>query len=132
MKLWSKDALVLGGIYGVLDTPFSILGFEAISNGLFWLFVGSALMLCFNKTPKYLSLFIAEYPKTSYYLASFGWIPYMMILTTITLLGSSFFIAYTENFVVTFLYATAYTGLALALISLIIAYMKARKNKPTH
>lgn len=38
MKLWSKEALVLGGIYGVLDTPFSLLGFELISGVLFLLF----------------------------------------------------------------------------------------------
>ena len=39
MKLWSKEALVLGGIYGVLDTPFSLLGFELISNVVFLLFI---------------------------------------------------------------------------------------------
>jgi hypothetical protein len=38
MKLWSKEALVLGCIYGVLDTPFSLLGFELISGVLFLLF----------------------------------------------------------------------------------------------
>jgi len=129
VKLWSKEALVLGGIYGVLDTPFSLLGTEMVSNALFWLFIGSALMLCFNKTPKYLSLFITQYPKTSYYLASFGWIPYIMILTTIAFLGSAFFITYTENFVVSFFYATVYVGLILALISLIIAFIKSHKNK---
>lgn len=38
MKLWSKEALVLGCIYDVLDTPFSLLGFELISGVLFLLF----------------------------------------------------------------------------------------------
>ncbi len=129
MKLWSKEALVLGGVYGVLDTPFSLSGFEMISNLLFWLFIGSALMLCFNKTPKYLSLFITQYPQTSYYLASFGWVPYVMMLTTIAFLGSTYMITYTENFVVSFLYGIVYVGLVLALISLMIAFVKTRKNK---
>lgn len=129
MKLWSKEALVLGGIYGVLDTPFSLLGFETISNVLFGLFIGSALMICFNKMPKYLSWFIPQYPKTSYYLASFGWVSYLMMITTIAFLGSTYVITYTENFVVSFLYGTVYIGLILALISLIIAFVKARKNE---
>lgn len=129
MKLWSKEALVMGGIYGVLDTPFSLLGVEMISNLLFWVFIGSAVMLCFNKTPKYLSLLISNYPQTSYYLASFGWVPYVMIFTTIAFLGSSYLIAYTENFVVTFLYSIVYVGLVLALISLIIAFVKTHRTK---
>ena len=129
MKLWSKEVFVLGGIYGVLDTPFSLLGFEVISNLLFWVFIGSAVMLCFNKTLKYLSLLITDYPQTSYYLASFGWVPYVMIFTTIAFLGSSYLITYPENFVVTFLYSIVYVGLVLALISLIIAFVKTRKIK---
>ncbi len=129
VKLWSKEALVLGGIYSVLDTPFSLLGAEMISYGLFWLFMGSALMLCFNKTPKYLSLLITGYPQTSYYLASFGWVPYVMLFTTIAFLGSSYLITYTENFAVSFLYSIVYVGLVLALISLIITFIKTRQNK---
>ena len=129
MKSWSKEALVLGGIYSVLDTPFSLLGFEMISNVFFGLFIGSALMLCFNKTPKYLSWFITRYPQTSYYLASFGWVPYVMMLTTIAFLGSSYLITYTENFAVSFLYSIVYVGLFLSLISLIIAFVKMRKTK---
>lgn len=129
MKLWSKEALVLGGIYGVLDTPFSLLEFEMISSLLFWVFIGSAVMLCFNKTPKYLSLLISDYPQTSYYLASFGWVPYVTMLTTIAFLGTSYLIAYTENFAASFLYSIVYVGLVLALISLIIAFVKTRKTK---
>jgi len=30
MKLWSKEALVLGGLSGVLETPLSLLGFEIL------------------------------------------------------------------------------------------------------
>ena len=34
----SNETMVLGCIYGVLDTPFSLLGFELISGVLFLLF----------------------------------------------------------------------------------------------
>lgn len=128
MKLWSKEAVVLGGMYGVLDTPFSLSGFAIISNLLFWLFIGSALMLCFNKTPKYLSCFINQHPQTSYYLASFGWIPYVMLLITAAFLGSSYLIAYTENFAISFLYCITYVEPVLVLISLITAFIKASKK----
>nr|QIM10566.1 hypothetical protein PlAlph_4580 [uncultured Alphaproteobacteria bacterium] len=45
MKLWSKEALVLGGVYGVLETPRSLLGFENLA-GIF-LFCSSFVYLCF-------------------------------------------------------------------------------------
>lgn len=90
MKLWSKEALVLGGIYGVLETPLSLLNFENISDILFILFIICILMLSSNRTPKFLSEFISKFPKTSYYLAAIGWIPYFMIITTIVFLGSTY------------------------------------------
>lgn len=34
MKLWSKEARVLGGMYGVLETPFSL---NCILSGCDWL-----------------------------------------------------------------------------------------------
>ena len=80
MKLWSKEALVLGGIYGVLATPFSLLGFELISDVVFLLFIVYAIMLLFNKTPKFISFVMNKYPKMTYYLAAIGWVPYFMII----------------------------------------------------
>lgn len=127
MKLWSKEALVLGGIYGVLDTPFSLLDFESISDILFLLFIICMLMLCFNKTPKFLSNLISNYPKTSYYLCAIGWIPYFMIITTIVLLGGSYFVSYSEEFIVRFLFNLAYVSLGMAFISLSIAFIRKRQ-----
>ncbi len=80
MKLWSKEALVLGGMYGVLDTPFSLLGFESISDILLLLFIGCAIMLCFNKIPKLISYTINHYTKISYYLMAFGVAQYFGII----------------------------------------------------
>lgn len=127
MKLWSKEALLLGGLSGVLETPLSLLGFESISDILFLLFIICMLMLCFNKTPKFLSDFISNYPKTSYYLCAIGWIPYFMIITTIFFLGSTYFVLYSEEFIVHFLFSLAYVSLGMAFISLSIAFIRKRQ-----
>ena len=39
MKLWSKEALVLGGMYEVLEYPFTYLGLEHITDILFLVFL---------------------------------------------------------------------------------------------
>lgn len=129
MKLWSKEALVLGGIYGVLETPLSLLGFESITDILFLLFIVGGLMLCFNKTPKFLSNFISNSPKTSYYLCAIGWIPYFMIMTTIIFLGSTYFVSYSEEFIVHFLFSLAYISLGMTFISLTIAFVRKTTRK---
>ena len=97
MKLWSKEALVLGGIYGVLETPFSFLGLENTTDILFVLFILGMFMLCFNKMPKFLSNFISNYPKTSYYLCAIGWIPYFMFIVFVMLIGSGYIIDYSDT-----------------------------------
>lgn len=83
MKLWSKEALVLGGIYSVLDMPLLILNLDTIREILFVLFIAFANMLCFNKTPVFISYIIKHYPAISYYLCSFGWIIYFIIIAMI-------------------------------------------------
>lgn len=124
MKLWSKEALVLGGLSGVLETPLSLLGFETISNILFILFIGCILMLCFNRIPKFLSALISNYPKTAYYLAAIGWIPYFLLITTIVFIGTTYFITYSEKFIVYSLYSLAYASLGMAFISLVTAFVR--------
>ena len=100
MKLWSKEALVLGGIYSVLITPF-VYGnnavIEQISSILFVIFMICAIMLCFNKTPKFVLFTLNRYPKISYYLAAFGWIPYFTIIAVVSLFISVYFIKYDKN-----------------------------------
>jgi len=126
MKLWSKEALVLGGLSGVLETPLSLLGFETIADILFILFIGCVFMLCINRTPKFLSALISNYPKTAYYLAAIGWIPYFLLITTATFLGSVHFVPYSKEVILSFFYSLAYTSLGLAFISLAVAVI--RKN----
>lgn len=129
MKLWSKEALVLGGIYGVLETPFSFLGLENTTDILFVLFILGMFMLCFNKMPKFLSNFISNYPKTSYYLCAIGWIPYFMFIVFVMLIGSGYIIDYSDTtieYIMNIIFYP-YTTIYLAIASLIIAF--ARKQR---
>ena len=130
MKLWSKEALVLGGLSGVLETPLSLLGFETLSDILFLLFIIYMCMLCFNKTPKFLANFISNYPMISYFLAAIGWIPYFMFLVFFILIGSGYIVDYSDAVVeysmdiVLYPYITIY----LAIVSLVIAFIRKKKQ----
>lgn len=83
MKLWSKEALILGGVYGVLTTPFTYFHnqyFEQIHFVLLGLFVIFMFLNFFNKTPSFIYTFTKQHPILSYYLISIGWIAYFLIL----------------------------------------------------
>jgi len=129
MKLWSKEALVLGGIYGVLDTPFSLLGLEMLSNAVFLLFVAGVFLLCFNKTPKLLTGIISKYPRTSYYLAAVGWIPYAVAVIFLALVGYRYFYEVSDDVITKFAIYLPYGILFFVFISLLATCIKMRKNK---
>jgi hypothetical protein len=128
MKLWSKEALVLGGLSGVLETPLSLFGLENLADIIFILFIICVVMLCFNRVPKFLSHFISHFPKASYYLAAIGWIPYFMIVTTLAFMGSAYYITYSDGFAMRFLLGLAYISLGMVFISLAVAFLK-KANK---
>lgn len=129
MKLWSKEALLLGGIYGILETPFTYLEFEFITDTLFIVFVCCAIMLCFNRTPKFISKTIENYTNTSYYLISIGWIPYFVILGTILFILSGFIIDYSESFLEMVFKYLYYILPLLMLVSLIAVFIKKQTSK---
>ena len=129
MKLWSKEALVLGGAYGILDTPFALSGLEIISDILFGLFIICIIMLCFNKTPKFISFMMNKYPKTSYYLTAIGWIPYFVIIGMVVLFIFIVVFSWQDNTIET---TTNIFNLICswgAPVSLVIAYVRARKRR---
>lgn len=132
MKLWSKEALILGGIYGILNTPFAYGDSEVaekFATGLFWLFVFNILILCFNKTPRFISWTINKYPRLSYYLTSIGWIPYFAIIIPALLLVSAFFVNYSDkslSFCVDILHYILELGIP---VSLAIAFIRQRFKK---
>lgn len=127
MKLWSKEALIIGGFYGILETPLSFLGMDNVTDILFLLFIVLIFALCFGKTPKFLSEFIRKYPRISYYLTAIGWVPYFLMVAVAIILGIGFLLGYSEYLQENVLYGTAYLGLGLTLLSLIVAFIKKRK-----
>ena len=127
MKLWSEEALALGGIYSVLSIPF-IYGhntiIEQISSILLIIFTICVIILCFSKTPKFLSSILIKYPKISYYLAAFGWIPYFTIIAVVVVFISAYFIKYDENNIEWWFKIMHYV-LELGIpVSLIIAFIR--------
>ncbi|MBO4294968.1 MAG: hypothetical protein J5896_05960 [Alphaproteobacteria bacterium] len=129
MKLWSREALVLGGVYSVLSTPF-VYGRSQISEHilsiLFIIFALYLVLLCFNKTPKLIAHILNTYPGMSYYLTAIGWIPYFAMIFITGLFVSSYFI---ENDITSLLIWIGYT-LELAIpVSVIIAFIRQKNEK---
>ena len=132
MKLWSKEALVLGGIYSVINTPFVYTYNETIgqiASILFYIFALCALLLCLNKTPKFITHIINTYPKISYYLAAIGWIPYFAILFVVCFLGISYFINFNETHIESCLVLINYAFELSVPLSLIIAFIRQKLLK---
>lgn len=128
MKLLQKETLLLGGLYGVFDTSFSLFNFEILRDILFIIFLISLVMLCFNKTPQYISFVTTTYPKTSYYLSAIGWVTYFMIMSILIFLISRLFISYPDNFFANFAYGLMYCGAGGALVSIIFAFIRNRRK----
>lgn len=126
VKLWSKEALVLGGMYGVLETPFTYLGFEFITDILFVVFVGCVISLCFNKVPKIISKTMENYPKISYYLVSIGWIPYLIFIVTLILVGCYYYFGYEGRMLTRQIFYLGIFGFVATIVSLLFAYVKNR------
>lgn len=132
MKLWSKEALVLGGIYSVLDTPFILLKFEIASEILFGLFIVCAIILFLNKIPKFTSFVITQYPQTAYYLSAFGWIPYFMIIGIVVFVGMATAFEWTDNLIEKvgkFFDFVCVWGIPISLLTAYIKAQKSRTNK---
>ena len=129
MKLLSKEALVLGGIYGVLSTPCVYLDLENIGYFLFIVFIACMLGLCFSKTPMFINRIIKNYPKTAYYLASIGWIPYFVIITTTGFIGLGYFVEYSDDSIDALMKLYAWILNLSVPVSLVIAFVWQKLNK---
>lgn len=131
MKLWSKEALVLGGVYGVLDTPFSLLNLELISEILLVAFLISAILLCFNKTPKFVTYITSQFPQTAYYLSSIGWIIYFAIIGLITIIVIAGIFEWPDNTLKDTMKIFNFICLWGIPFSLLIAFIREKINKLT-
>ena len=129
MKLWSEEALVLGGIYGVLSTPCVYLNLENIGYCLFFVFIAYMLGVCFNKVPKFINEIINNYPKTAYYLASIGWIPYFAIIGVVGFIGLGYFIEYSDSTVQILMKLYVWILNLGVSVSLVVALILQKLNK---
>ena len=83
MKLWSKEALMVGGGYSGLSTPFFILetpATEQINLFLFSVFIVCMFLLYWLKFSLLVRKQTDRFPRLSYYLLSIGWLPYFFII----------------------------------------------------
>lgn len=83
MKLWSRESLMVGGVYSVLSTPFLILETpitEQINLFLLFIFIACMFLLYWVKFSLLIRKQADRFPKLSYYLMSIGWLPYFFII----------------------------------------------------
>lgn len=127
MKLYSKEALLLGGLYTVLAIPFAYFN-TIISGILILLFVVLEIMLCFNKKLRFVEYLVTYYPKISYCLSSMGWYPYIFIIFTVSFTASGYFFDYQDDSIEKVFSIFDYTTSILLIISLIYSIYKSFKK----
>lgn len=135
MKLYSKETLLLGGIYEVLGTPLAYISNEItdfISGILFLGFIICIFYLFFNKIPIFISKIQNNFPKLTYYLNAIGWIPYAFVAIFIILIGSGYIIDYTDETLENIVVILQYFDPIAILISLLYALLKFIKLKNHH
>ena len=128
MKLCSKEAMFLGGLYTVLAIPFTYLN-EASSGILLLLFICLAIILYFNKKLRFLERIVAGYPRISSCLSSMGWYPYIFIIFTVSFTASGYFIDYQDDFIENIFTIFDYGTSILLIISLVSAIYKSFKKQ---
>ena len=93
-RFFTNNFFILGGIYFVLFSLSAII-FQNISENtivqifdflLLVLFLFFAIRIYFKKVPKFLLRLQEKYAKTSAYLASVGWIPYISAFFVISIM----------------------------------------------
>lgn len=134
MKYWSNEALVLGGLYGVLGAPFTFMGNsfgDGVLSLLLAIFTLCMLMLCFNKTPKFIYKIIEKLPRVSYYLIAIGWIPYAAIFGLVAILMIATFEGGNEQsieFMGNILNYTMTIGLPVSLVAAFVRQIILKKK----
>ena len=74
-----KIALYIGG-YILVETPISNYSLQFIENTLLIFVLYTVLVILFGA--RFISRKMKNYPKTSYYLKSIGWLPYAYLIGT--------------------------------------------------
>lgn len=129
MKLCSKEALILGGVYMLLSTPFSLLGLSVISDILFTVFIILAILLFFNVKLKFIDNIKNKHETWSYYLCSFGWVPYFMAVAFLILVSTYTFWGYEQKLFAIGLLILGLFAEAAFIVSPIVAFLKKKFKK---
>lgn len=129
MKLWSKEAFLLGGLYSVLDVLSSLLSLDLVSELLLLLFIVFVLMLCFNKMPKFIPYIFNKYPKFSFYMCSIGWIPYAVIILFVFIAGSFVVFRFDVHLFHDMILCLADLWFFVFFVSLAVAFFKWKKQE---
>lgn len=132
MKLYSKQALTVGGIYSVLSAPFFIFETsvtEKIDMFLFSIFIICMFLLYWSKFYLFIEKQTQKFPRISYYLISVGWIPYFVIIGIVGIVGIFMFAGvflWQDNTLETVINLFNLICIWGFPVSLIIAYIRAR------
>ena len=129
MKICSKEALILGGVYVVLATPFSLLGFSVISDILFIVFVISGILLFFNVKFKFIDYILNKHETLSYYLCSFGWVPYFIAVMFLLLVCTHVIFGYEQELFGKSVLTLGIFAVVGFLLSPIVAFFKKKCRK---
>ena len=128
MKLRTKEALLIGGIYEAVKTPFIYLNINEFVNILFILFIAYTIFLCFNHELNFTAYIQHKHPNISYYLTAMGWVPYFSIICLVTIILIASYFEWTDILLEKVINIFNFTITFGALISLIIAaIMKMRR-----
>lgn len=132
MKVISKEALVLGGLYSVLITPFYLVKnryLEEIGFIIGILFILSLILLYNNKFSNYVSNKIKLHPNISYYLTAAGWVIYFMFAGIACIPEISTILNLQDNTLEIVMNVFSFICNWGIPVSLVIAFAKTRKAK---
>ena len=124
MKLYSDEALCLGGIFSVMSAPFIYAGIESVALILLFAFVVLMFGIVFNKVPFFVTYIINNHPKITYYLSAIGWIPYFTIAYPVALIAICAFCDFSDTASEFWFNIYVWTLNLGAFISLLIAFIK--------
>lgn len=83
MKIFLKQALLLGGTYLIISTALSLIGNNLLADidmVLFVILILSVLFLAYKKNYRLLAAWAEKYQKTAVYLMAFGVVEYVSVV----------------------------------------------------
>ena len=116
------------GIYGVGDTLFPFGFFRNIRYS-FYRFCHIGYMLFFNVKFKFIDYILNKHETLSYYLCSFGWVPYFIAVMFLLLVCTHVIFGYEQELFGKSVLTLGIFAVAGFLISPIVAFFKKKCRK---